>query len=496
MVRAVGLARVEVCWGMGAAGARHRVDGGAGGVVRVLGGAEPEGADERAVWGFEGRVERQQRRIVALRLGRRSGKTTIAAAFALWRAMTADLKECGGGAQIVIPIVAPAEPQTRLALDMAIHLANGSTFRDCIRKAAHTDSHGGKLARERAAVTTRSMFLVRPQDGREVEIRAVVASAGGKNLVGFHVPAMIIDECERMRGESEAKVTDKEQIDAAIPALLSGGAIVMISTPKDIDSFMHAHVERNWGHPVDGLAAVGKTRDMRPDSAELLERIGDEMLRDPTIAMRDYECIPIGREDAYFENLIVDARTVEQATSRKERVTCAVDLAFVRDGCALVVLERHGDRLVQVREEFVQPTVHAPLQPSVIRDRFAGILLGHNGYHCAADVHEFASLCESFLPKGIQVTHAPTAQQLVTAFAMTRDFLRDGKLDVLSHTARQLKSVRTNGRGEPEVPRRPGEGHADLVSALVAAVWLDRRHGPLGAGAAAKPGTLRGSYVS
>jgi len=370
---------------------------------------------------------------------------------------------------------------------MAVHLATRGPLKDLINTRGHEE------ARKRSAVTTTSLHLLRP-DGYEVEIRAVVASAMGKNLVGFHIPAGIIDEAERMRGESEAHVTDAEQIDAMLPALLPGGSLLLISTPADIDSYMHAHVERNWAHPVDGLAAIARTRQLRTDSRMVLEMVADEMRRNPTKAMRDYECIPIGRSDSYFEIAVVDARTAQHEPTRS-RVTGAVDLAFVRDGCALVVLERQGDRLVQVREEFVEPTVSEPLKPSLIRERFAAILLAHSCIQCAADVHEFASLSESFLPLGIQVTHAPTAQKSVTSFATTRDLLRDGKLDVLPRTARQLKSVTTNGKGEPEVPRKPGEGHADLVSAPVAAVNLDRRHGPLVGGRQLRPEGFRGSFT-
>ena len=72
-------------------------------VVRGLEGGPLEGA-----WGG-GQAGPEQRAVVALRLGRRGGKTTIAACYALWRAMTCGLDEAGGGAQVVCPIVAPGD---------------------------------------------------------------------------------------------------------------------------------------------------------------------------------------------------------------------------------------------------------------------------------------------------------------------------------------------------------------------------------------------------
>lgn len=459
-------------------------------VAEVLGGSDPKGELALQVWGFEGPVLRECRRIVALRLGRRSFKSTLAALYALWRAMTCDLTEAGGGAEVVIPIVAPGDDKTRLVLKMAIHYADKGPLRDCINIASHEE------ARSKKAVTARSLHLVRPSDGLAVEIRACVASAGGKNLVGFHVPAMIVDEAERMRIDSEAGITDKEQIDAAEPALLPGGAIVLISTPYDLDSYMHKHVERNYAHPVDGLACIGRTLDMRPESQMLRDMYATAMLREPAVAMRDYDCVPIGRPDAYFSVAVVDACTRELTVRTRAQVSGASDLAFVSDGCAQVIIERQGNRIVMVFESFEEPTPGAPLIPSVIRQRQKDAFLAYGCFCVSADVHEWASLCESLVPAGIQVARAPLDRANVTAFALTRDLMRSGRLDVLPRTAEQLKRVQTKNDGSPGLPRNAGSGHCDLVSALVSAVWLDRRHGPLDGGQAEKPMSLRGGWIS
>jgi hypothetical protein len=259
---------------------------------------------------------------------------------------------------------------------------------------------------------------------------------------------------------------------------------------------MHRHVERNFGHPVDGIACIATTRELRSDSPMVIAMVAAEMIRNPDLAMRDFECIALGRPDSYFSPLVVDACKREETAATKTNVSGASDLAFVSDGCAQVIVELQGDRVVQVFESFVEPTATSPLQPSIIRLAQADAYIAHGCRNVSADVHEWASLCETLVPQGIQVTHAPTGQAITTAFALTRDLMRQGRLEVLPRTAEQLKRVQTGQSGSPQLVRRTGEGHCDLVSALVQAVWLDRRHGPMGGSGGEKPGSLRGGWTT
>lgn len=460
-------------------------------IARVVGGEDSCGPVMREVWGFEGPIERHHRRIIALRLGRRGYKTTLASSFALWRAMTANLDAALGGAPILVPIIAPSEGGTKIALDMCVHLATVG-LKDAINTRSHEDS------RKRNAITTRSLHLMRPQDGKSVEIRSVVASPMGRNLVGYHIVALILDEAERMRVDSEANITDSEQLDAAMPSMLPGGSSLLISTPYDFSSLMHRHVERNYGHPVDGLAAVATTRQLRPPGSpgadDVLEMLASEYMRRPETARRDYECIPMGREDAYFRAADVDACTIDAPPGHRDDVTGGVDLAFLSDGSGGITVARHAGALWMTWEYLALPQGGRPLMPSMVRQTIGDGLIAAGANVCAADVHEYASLCEDLVPRGIAVTKAPTGGEVATAFGLTRELLRARMLHVLPGTAKQLKSVRTKPSGEPRVDRNR-DGHADLVSALVAAVWRDRRHGPLSGGHTERPAAFRGGWT-
>lgn len=458
-------------------------------VCHVLGGGDPTTEIEREIWGFDGPVERGLRRVIALRLGRYSGKTTIAAAYGLWSVMTCDLSEAGKGAKAICPIVAPNAESSQLVFSMALEMASAAPLlKDCINKKGHDE------ARRTYAVTTTSLFLMRPHDGRQVEIRATVATAGGSKLVGYDIPAGVIDEAERVRSESEKGITDKSQVDAMMPRVLPGRSVLMISTPYDFDSYMHKHVEANWGHPKTGLAAIGGSRKMRPDSQTVLDRIADEMMRDPLIAQRDYDCIPLGREDSYFKASDVDACTLDGPPMYRECVTGGTDLGFITDGSGGLTLARQDATLWQTWEYLALPRDGKRLLPSIVRMTIGDGLLAAGANLVAADVHEYASLCEDLIPRGIQVAQAPTGVALGSAFGLVRELIRAGRLRVLPTTAAQLKKVRMKPSGEPRVDRSK-DGHCDLVSALVAAVWLDRRHGPLVGGHDARPAAMRGGWT-
>ena len=191
----------------------------------------------------------------------------------------------------------------------------------------------------------------------------------------------------------------------------------------------------------------------------------------------------------------MDACTIHEVQPTRQLVSGAVDLGFISDGSGGTAIERVGSGLVQTWEYLALPQGGTTLLPSVIRRTLGDGLQAMGADICAADVHEFASLCEDFIPRGIRVTHAPTGASVSSAAAILRDLLRARAIKVLPQTAAQLKSVTTSSSGAPSV-KRSAKGHGDLVSALMAAVWLDRRHGPLAGGRQERPGSFRGGWTT
>ncbi len=102
----------------------------------------------------------------------------------------------------------------------------------------------------------------------------------------------------------------------------------------------------------------------------------------------------------------------------------------------------------------------------------------------AADQHEFTSAVEHGRNNKIRIVPGYSSAEKEAAFAYLRQLLREDRVRFSDpRLAKQLGSVMskaTAGGGLSIVlPRSRVGGHADLVSALVQAAWLDRRNGPM-----------------
>ena len=108
----------------------------------------------------------------------------------------------------------------------------------------------------------------------------------------------------------------------------------------------------------------------------------------------------------------------------------------------------------------------------------------------AIDQYEYSTTASMLVKASLMPVRAPTKRDLTSAFGLTRSLLRTGALVLPDSKALrdQLESIRQSEAG-PVTPRT-ADGHADLVSALVAAVWHDRRYGPLDGGTAGAAGAV------
>jgi len=441
-------------------------------IAHVIGGGDPTSDVDKAVWGFTGPVDENHRAIISLRCGRRSGKTMISALYALWRAMTADLSAAGPGDIPTVAIVAPLEPLAKIALRVVVDVAS-SFMPDNINTKTREEG------RKSPAITSDTLKLLR-EDGREVHIRSVPKSANGRSIRGYTLIAVILDEAEQFDIGGDKEASDVVHVHAATPAILMGGSIIMISTPYKPDSYMSQHVERNFGHPVDGLAAVATTRNMRTDSQHIQKMVAREIATRDDNALREYECVMTQIPGAFFDTPSIAACTTESPAITHCYATAAIDAAFLHDSFGLVAIERQGDKIVQTLEFERRPEPDKPLDPFATRAEAIELCKAYSALVVGADVHEWASTAVQLTQAGIQVTKAPTANAFATAAYQLRALLRAGKITVLPETAKQLKAITQTNAGLPELPRS-AHGHCDLVAALITSIHLDQRHGPVGA---------------
>ena len=178
-----------------------------------------------------------------------------------------------------------------------------------------------------------------------------------------------------------------------------------------------------------------------------------------------------------------------ETTNERRRLVAGFDLAFSRDGCALVVLEHEADRVTVIDHDFRLPQPSAPLDPIATCDEYLDRISALGCRNVAADVHYVEVLRRAATARSIALHQAPSGAERTHSFSTLRHYTRARSISlprqVSAHMARIQSVARVGGELSIQAPRSTGEGHSDLAFALVAAAWLDMRlHGVVGANVA------------
>lgn len=423
----------------------------------------------RQLFGDVDEVPPSARRVQVWRLGRASGKSTIAAALAVYSAWSADLSRVGPGQLPSASVVSPTKAIAKIALGIARQLVRDSAL-------------------ERAVVdksdTSEGFLLQRRHDGRLVALRCVAAAKGGANLRGVDQTALIIDESEFLASgaDTEYAVTDRDQIAAVMPRLLE--YVVCISTPWPTENATAEFFDRNHGHPVDALAVLGSSMLMRP-TPELAADIDREQQRDPETAAREFFCVAGARGGSrLFDPAMVDASVVEGrplviAAPVGVMLGAGGDLGLERDSSAIAVVGNGAGILNVLEVDEIRPAKGAPLVPGyVIGQRFVPVLKRHGARSIMMDAHYRQSAIEHLAPAAVQFLDAPVGMQgKYDVYMQARAVIHAGRLRIppIPRLVAQLKAISSTplpgGGTRISSPRRAGQGHGDICSALVLAMY-------------------------
>jgi hypothetical protein len=417
------------------------------------------------------------RRTLVFRLGRGSGKTTIAAAIGLWAMLTSPLDAVGPGMVPASVTVAPRRPTARISVGVA---------RELVRRVPALE----RLV-NRDGDTADGFVMTRPTDRRRVSFVAVAASRGGHSLRGFDIITLIIDESEFLTSNLDAadasgyQVSDRDLFAAAKPRL--HGVAILISTPWPVENLTDELFTKNFDDPSTALAAIGPSTFMRPDDERLAHDAAQELVRDEENAHREYWCIPGPRGGSrMFDAELVDAAVVPERAlmvyaPRNAILGCGGDLGLERDSSAICVVGRVPDGRVELLEfDEVRPSKGHPLTPKgVVVGRFGPVMQRHHVTSIALDGHYRRSAEEHLDSMQLRMVEASSdAQFKYDTHMHLRDLLRSSNL-VLPPAPRliaQMKAVTSapmpGGGTKITSPRRAGMGHGDILSALVLAAWM------------------------
>ncbi len=428
---------------------------------------ELEGVDReiaRQLLGDVDDVPALARRVLVLVLGRGSGKSTIAAAYGVWRMVTADVSRCGPGDMPHVVVIAPGKRTAGLAVRMALALVQGS-----------------RALRTQLESETADGFEMRRPDGRLVAFAAFAASRGGASARGLSVLSFILDEAQFFTSDSEFVVNDRDIFSAIVPRLMPGGAGVFISTPWPVTTLMGELHEKNFGSPSNALAALAPTLVMRDGDETLVALVAAERERDPENAAREFDCdasLTAGSSQFFDPGAIraaVDLTLVLPLTAKPGVVvSCGADFGFRSDSSAIVVSHKSGVIMTIAELDELRPKRDAPLQPSVVVGHFATIVKRHGGSYVVADSHYREAIAEHLRDAKLYFVPTPDgATGKLETYARARALLHEGRVRLPNHP-RLLEQLRAMIAGRSGSHRRWATGRCSRSRATTSRTSVTR----------------------
>lgn len=417
----------------------------------------------RQLFGDVERIPPEARAVLVAVCGGRSGKSyVLVALYSLWRALVADLSALAPGEVAAAVVVAPDMRLARQALRFALGAAKSAPSIAPLIIAEGSDG-----------------FTLQRPDGQSVSIEVLPATRGGSALRGRSLVCACLDECAFFRDES-AVVNDQEIFRAVTPRVLSGGMVIVASTPWAEDGLLYDEFTSNWGKPSTAIAAHAPTLLLNPSKRPEVER---ERKRDPENARREFdaEFMPAG------SGLFFDRDTVRAAVDPElgflgfcpEGASARIggDLGLVRDAAAFVAIHRRRELLTLADLLEFKPQRGAPLKLSAVVGDGCAFAERHGERTVHAD-HHVLEPAREHLPQGFWLEPVPGGNEpKVERFVTTRNVLAERRLRLPARTetlVAQLCEVVSKpmpgGGLQIVLPRRRGV-HGDLVSAFVIATW-------------------------
>lgn len=409
-------------------------------------------------------------RTVAVRAGGRAGKTSrLLAPKALHAAWTVPLPTLGHGEEAVALLVAP---------DMKLG-------KQCLSFVSGYVDQSPMLSAARVKDDTAETVTLRRPDGRIVRVEVLAATRGGRAVRARTLVFAGLDEAAFFFAEGTGVVNDQDVYNAVAQRVVPGGQVWIVSTPWLASiGVLEKTIESEWGRHGNALVASAGTRALNPtwDPTGEIER--DLRERDPDAARREIDGEPLaGTASSFFDPLSIDAAVdpnlvLPRTPSPGDEVRAGGDFGFRQDSSAICVTHQDGAVLVLADLLELRPDT-APLRPSYVVRTFAERLRAHAGLTgLMADGHYRETVTEHLDEFDLDFYEAPVGNEGVSQVYMrARGLFREGRVRIPKHPRliQQLKSVqwRPNPGGSVSIilPRTPGQGHCDLVSAFVLSLW-------------------------
>lgn len=412
-----------------------------------------------------GLVDSGRYREVILALGRRSGKSLMAALIAVhdaaFRDLTAYLRQ--GEARNVV-CVASSREQARLLLTYCRELVAGSPL---LRDLVETDSGD-------------SLTIRQPHTGARVSIRALPCSA--RSGRGLAISSLVCDELSHWTSESEGFQCQDRVVGSLRPALAqfqSHSRLLVLSTPWGrSDLFFRLFEQASSGEHSDMLAVTLPTRDV---NVTLDQAFFDaERAKDPETFRGEYgaEFLASGASFLGHERITaaVDPDRFELPPDVVVSPVAALDVAFAKDPFALAIVGRDPEdrgRLRLVLARSWRPDGEE-LGFTAVLGEVSEICKRHGVRRVVVDQHASVPVREFLQRQGLLAEERTASQASKSqVFQTLKALLYSGRIELYPHAEliAELARLEVNyqaGGGSVRTPRLGGS-HCDLAVAVALA---------------------------
>jgi phage terminase large subunit-like protein len=404
-------------------------------------------------------------REVVLALGRRSGKSLMAALVAVhdaaFRDLTASLR---AGERRHVVCVASSREQARLLLDYCRELIDGSP-----------------LLKETVASDTGDSIAIRqPATGADVIIRALPCSARAGR--GLAISTLVADELSHWTSDSEGYQCQDRVISSLRPALAQfkgDGRMLVLSTPWGrSDLFFRLYEQASSGQHPDMLAVSLPTWKMNPT----LDRafFDSEQAKDPETFLGEYGAKFLASGASFLEHervmACVDVDRFELSPDNVVSPVAAFDASFSKDPSALAIVGRDPDERKQLRLALVRSwrPDGDDLGFSAVLDEVASICKSYAVRTILVDQHASVPVREYLTRQGIYAEERTLSAPSKTAiFGCLKALIYSGRLELYGHEEllselQRLEVSYAAGGGTVRTPRMGGS-HCDLAVAVAMA---------------------------
>jgi len=413
-------------------------------------------------------------RMHVLALGRRSGKTTLAALVGLWDCLLRPELE---------GMVRPRERRHAVAIGTNIRQS-----RLLIRAALSVVERSPLLAELIEGVTEDEIAF---RNGTALSAFPC-SSRGGR---GWTVSTFVLDEAGHFISDTEGPAVADRVFNALVPATAQFGheaRVLLCSTPWGTEGlFAETWQRASSGELADAAAHRASSAEMNPTLSPVF--LEAEQARDPEVFKSEYEALFVGSGGAFLDpdrvaDAVVDRDEI--APDQARSWVAGLDPAFSSDpfGLALVGVDLHDrGRLVLGRVQAWKPSRgDGSFEGRRAReDRVLGEVAEvcrRFGARVITDQYAAPSVVARLQQAGLSVRTVPmTASSKTDVFLELRARLNAGSLELYPDTQllaelRRLR-VRYTAGASAVVNPRVGASHGDLAQALALAVWEQRGGG-------------------